>query len=328
MTSWYASHHRLIGFVLFFSLALSALGLAHSSAARAATSGHVTILVLDMSGSMAQNDPPGIRCSAANAYIDLSGPGEFVGVVDLDSGGNNSGSLVISNPVEMDTQAHRDALKATIQSKTNNCQPDGGTPTYDALNQAQQMLQASTQNGQISGSVILLTDGAPEPDPNGQINNIMNNLVPQFKNSNWPVDVVALGPPGTQDGVDFHQFLNNVANATSGNFFDDGNGIVPGVSPLNIAPFFVKIFTLRNDRTPGPSIAPTQLSGGTVSRDFVLDNHVDHLDIIVVRDTASTQITLTDPNGATVTASAGVFVATDPHYVIYSIDGPQGGRGR
>src|SRR2546421_9153925 len=53
-----------------------------------AAKGHVTILVLDMSGSMSTNDPNSLRCSAANAFIDLSGPGEFVGVVGLD---NNTG---------------------------------------------------------------------------------------------------------------------------------------------------------------------------------------------------------------------------------------------
>src|SRR5690348_11884663 len=41
------------------------------SPAAAAASGHVTVIVLDMSGSMAQNDPQGLRCSAAGAYIDL-----------------------------------------------------------------------------------------------------------------------------------------------------------------------------------------------------------------------------------------------------------------
>src|SRR5437899_4621329 len=44
----------------------------------------VTILVLDMSGSMSASDPAGLRCSAANAFIDLSGPGNYIGVVALD----------------------------------------------------------------------------------------------------------------------------------------------------------------------------------------------------------------------------------------------------
>src|SRR5947209_3892390 len=52
---------------------------------RDAASGSVTVLVLDMSGSMGQNDPQGLRCSAANAFIDLSGPGSHIGVIGLNN---------------------------------------------------------------------------------------------------------------------------------------------------------------------------------------------------------------------------------------------------
>jgi hypothetical protein len=78
----------LLGLSAVAGISLSAQAHAATSSTRSAPSapaGHVTILVLDMSGSMGGNDPNGLRCSAANAYIDLSGPGSFVGVVGLDS---------------------------------------------------------------------------------------------------------------------------------------------------------------------------------------------------------------------------------------------------
>src|SRR5437660_873834 len=46
-------------------------------------SGHVTSLVLDMSGSMSGNDPYKVRCAAADTYISLSRPGEYVGLIGL-----------------------------------------------------------------------------------------------------------------------------------------------------------------------------------------------------------------------------------------------------
>src|SRR5258708_10990202 len=46
-----------------------------------APSGHVTVLVLDVSGSMQQNDPAGPRCSAAHSAINLSRAGGFNGGV-------------------------------------------------------------------------------------------------------------------------------------------------------------------------------------------------------------------------------------------------------
>lgn len=300
-----------------------------ASPARAATTaGHVTIMVLDMSGSMAQNDPNGLRCSAANAYIDLSGPGNFIGVVGLDNatgktGGPHNFTLAQkwADPTEMATVSQRQNLRQTIASTSNNCKPDGNTPTYDALNQALGMLQSSTQSGHLSGSVILLTDGDPEPDASAQIAAIKADLAPKFKTNGWPIDTIALGQPGS-----YHDFLSSLAGATSGKFYDDSKGPVSGVSPLNLAPFFVDLFALRNGRTPGATLPPTNLSGGTTSRNFAVGSFVSHLDVIAVKDQPGTTVTVTAPNGHTIAATgAGAFVSTDLHYVIFAIDTPQAG---
>lgn len=297
----------------------------HASADKA---GQVTILVLDMSGSMSTNDPQGIRCSAANSYIDLSGPGDFIGVVGLDNaqgttGGPHNFGLADWQipPSEMDTKAHRQALRDAIQQQSHGCRPDGNTPTYDALAKAEAMLQTATKGGTLGGSVILLTDGQPEPNPQDQITAIEQELVPQFKTHGWEIDTVALG---TDQG--FHDFLNSISSATSGTFNDDGHGEVQGVSPLNITPFFLQIFALRNGRTPKRDIPPTLLDGGTVSRDLEVGLYVQHLDIVAVKDSQDTQVTLQAPDGESFPPStAGTFVAVDPYYAIFSIDSPQQG---
>src|SRR5579871_887531 len=297
---------------------------------RAASANHVTVIILDMSGSMAQNDPNGLRCSAANAYIDLSGPGDFVGVVGLDSNGasggpHNFGSTVDwgLTPRELATVNARQGLRAAIQQKSNGCRPDGDTPTYDALAKAEAMLASATQNGAISGSVILLTDGTPYPDTNAQISAIQQELAPQFKAHNWPIDTIALGSDQS-----FHPFLSGLASATSGNFYDDGNGVVPGVSPLNITPFFVKIFSERiGGRTLGPTIPVTNLDGGTTSRDFQLGPGNNDLYVIVVKDRSSTTVTTTSPDGQTLPPQVpGTQVLTgDPYYAMFIVNGPQDG---
>jgi hypothetical protein len=301
-----------------------------SSRTHAASSGHVTILVLDMSGSMATNDPNGIRCSAASAYISLSGPGNFIGVVGLDNNNGSQGgsynfqlAQVWSQPVEMSTLSARNGLIQTIAEKSNHCAPDGNTPTYDALNQALTMLKAATHNGQLSGSAILLTDGQPDPDTQPQINAIQADLASQFQKNNWPVDVIALGADKS-----FHPFLQDLANATSGNFYDDGNGVVPGVSPLNITPFFVKIFSERiGGRTLGPTIPVTKLDGGTTSRDFQLGPGNNDLYVIVIKDHSSTTVTTTSPDGQTLPPQVpGTQVLTgDPYYAMFIVNGPQDG---
>lgn len=299
-----------------------------------AASGQVTVIVLDNSGSMAQNDPNGLRCSAANAYIDLSGPGDYIGLIDLDnnnssgtSGGAHNFRLATkwADPTETATYQDRANLRALIAQKSNNCAPDGNTPTYDALAQALAMLKSSTQGGK-SGSVILLTDGAPDPNTSAQVSAVQTDLLPQFKQNGWPIDTIALGANATDNGIDYHGFLSGIANATSGKFYDDSQGPVSGVSPLNLAGFFVDIFALRSGRTPGPTIAPTQLGGATVSRNFSVGSYVSHLDVVAVKDQPGTSVTATAPDGTVISSNAaGALVSTDPHYVIFSFDSPQAG---
>lgn len=289
--------------------------------------GHVTVIILDMSGSMANNDPDGLRCSAANAYIDLSGPGDFVGVIGLDGSGtggpHNFGATVNWGlaPREMATVNERQELRNAILAKSHGCSPDRDTPTYDALAQAETMLATATQGGNLTGSVILLTDGTPFPSTNAQIRAIQQQLVPEFKSHGWPIDTIALGSDQS-----FHPFQSSLASATSGRFYDDGHGVVPGVSPLNITPFFLDIFRLRNGRSPGPTIPATPLNGGVTARNFSVGQYVTHLDIIVVKDNPAAKVSVLAPNGQRIPPPvAGAFVSTDPHYMIISLDTPQQG---
>ena len=301
---------------------------AHSSARQTtATSGHMTILILDMSGSMRTNDPNGLRCSAANAYIALSGPGDYVGAVGLTGSGaggpNGFGAAQVwANPVEMATVASRASLTQTIAKRSNNCQPDAYTPTYDALRQALAMLKTATAKSGLSGSVILLTDGAPAPDESQQITAIQHELLPQYKAGGFPIDAIALG---ADQGL--HSFLSGLADATGGSYYDDAHGDVPGVSALNIAPFFVNIFAQRNGRVVSHDIPPTQLNGGTVSRNFSVGNFVSQLSVVAVKDSPSARVTLTAPNGQTVSSTtAGILYSSDPHFAIFSI--PESAAGR
>jgi von Willebrand factor type A domain len=329
------SHSPFLALSAFLSVCCASLLVAFPTTAYAdtahsfaASSGHVTVLILDMSGSMSQNDPNGLRCSAANAYIDLSRAGDFVGVIGLDNADGATGgshnfvrSQVWAQPGEMNTTSARQSLRSTLQDKSHNCKPDGNTPTYDALDQAYQMLISATQGGQRSGSVVLLTDGEPFPNSSDQMSSIQSDLMPNFKSHGWPIDAIALGA----NAGDFHGFLNTLANATSGKFYDDSQGAVSGISALNLEHFFVDIFKIRNGRTPGSTIPATNING-TNHQDFSVGNFVSHLDVIAVKDQPGTTVTINAPSGQTIPPEApNVFVSTDPHYVIFSIDNPQPG---
>ncbi len=331
------------GIVLLASwtLAVPALAQAHSAGLNARlddSAGHATIIVLDMSGSMGTNDPLGLRCSAANAYIDLSGVNDYVGVVGLD---NNNGQTtgthdfqtaqVWTQPLNTATLADKQNLKTIIANKSNACRPDNTTPTYDSLSNAYSMLATITKQQHITGSVILLTDGTPSPDTDAQIADIKSDLVPQFQAQGWPIDTIGLGPDGQVGGSTpgtFHDFLKDISNATGGSFYDDGNGPVPGVSPLNIAPFFLDIFHRYSGDTLHHDVPVTPLNGGTVQRNFPVTDGTNQLDVVVVKDQPGTTATLSDPNGQQVVDNnvGGVFVSQDKYHVIYQITQPQAGQ--
>ncbi|MHB8596823.1 MAG: vWA domain-containing protein [Ktedonobacteraceae bacterium] len=322
------------------TLPLPTLAQAHSARLNARpddSAGHATIIVLDMSGSMGTNDPLGLRCSAANAYIDLSRVNDYVGVVGLD---NNNGQTtgthnfqtaqVWTQPLNTATLADKQNLKNIIANKSNACRPDNTTPTYNSLSNAYSMLAAITKQQHISGSVILLTDGTPYPDTDAQIADIKSDLVPQFQTQGWPIDTIGLGPDGLVGGSTpgtFHDFLKSVSNATGGSFYDDGNGPVPGVSPLNIAPFFLDIFHRYSGDTLRHDIPVTPLNGSTIQRNFPVTDGTNQLDVVVVKDQSGTTATLSDPNGQPVVAdNVGVFVSQDKYHVIYQITQPQAGQ--
>lgn len=295
--------------------------------------GHVTILILDMSGSMGNNDPQEVRCSAADAYIDLSKHGDEIGVVALTSGNEHVSGLeraqVWQEPTPMDVVSEREQLKRIIQNRppgTPSCQhPSGNTPTFDALRQALRMLGDATGGKNVQGSAILLTDGQPFPDSGGQIQAIESDLIPQFQKHHWAIDTIALGTE-----LDFHPLLKAIASRTGGISYDDAKGSVSNQSsPLNITPFFITIFSQRVGSTLSPVASLGSLKHSATAYNFTLDNYAQHLDIVVVKD-RDISSTLTSPSGNLVLPSKeslpGIFVVTDdPYYEIFSIEGPRVG---
>ena len=310
----------------------------------AAGQGHATIIVLDMSGSMSQHDSQGYRCSAADAYIDLSGTNDYIGLVGLDNNnGNRTGSGNFesaqpwTNPLGTATVQQKQNLKNIISNQSHSCRPDANTPTYDALNQAYNMLDTVTRQQGVTGSVILLTDGVPCPDVDGQINGIRNDLLPKFQARGWQIDTIGLGEdapissgigctvPGTLAGT-FHDFLKGVSSATGGQFYDDGQGPVSGVSPLNIATFFVNIFAKYSGLTPRLEIPPTPLNGGTLTQNFNVVDGSTTLEVVAIKENANVSVTLSNPNNQPISPNDnGVFVSQDDFHVIYKIDQPQPG---
>lgn len=338
-----------LGGLLFSMLGASPVAATSGSpyrptAPQADPQGHATILVLDMSGSMGTNDPQGYRCSAADAYIDLSAERDFIGLVGLDGNGSRTGAHNFeaanawADPQSTATVQQKQTLKDTIAQKSNHCQPHSTTPTYDALSQAYTLLDTFTQKQAVSGaSVILLTDGAPCSDVDAQVSAIRDELVPKFHAKGWPIDTIALGKDAALNSPDacsaagslpgtLHDFLRSVAGGTNGKYYDDGVGPVPGISPLNIAGFFVDIFARYSGETPSLAIGVTQLNGDTFQRNFPVVDGTTKLDIVAVKESKNVQVAMANPFSQPIDENtAGVLVSQDDFHVIYSVADPPSG---
>jgi len=167
------------------------------------------VLVIDSSGSMAQNDATDLRLNAAKVFVDLLGPQDRISVIDFDS------TVRVVVPVgRLSSTRDRKAVKDTIDAIDAN----GGTDVGGALEAAYQEL-SRVQAPEGRGLVVLLTDG--EPDVPGLNNTAareryMNNLqafVSAFGQQGWPIHTVAL-----TEEADL-ELLRDMARDTRGRFF-------------------------------------------------------------------------------------------------------------
>jgi hypothetical protein len=329
--------HSLLLAAMFLLVPLLLLPDCHIAAASShqgipasdAPTGHLTILVLDMSGSMAANDPDQVRCQAAQAYIDLSGPGNTIGIIGL----AGQQAQIWQEPFPTDVVSQRAALKQTIEQRpagSPDCQhPSGNTPTASALDLAWNMLNTTTARQNLQGSVILLSDGVPSPNTNGQLNTIQNTLIPLFQQRHWPIDTIALGTEQV-----LRPFMQNLARRTGGIAYDDAQGAVPAqTSSLNILSFFTDILSQRTGRTP-THIAPlTTLAADSKAYNLTLGTSVKEVDILLVRDAregASVHAQLTSPAAEPIVLPSPVAipytdVEQNPSYIFFSITGPHAG---
>lgn len=302
-----------------------------SNPARETPAGHVTILILDMSGSMADNDPAQVRCQAAEAFIDLNGPGNMVGLIGM----TGTQAQVWQQPSPTDVTSERAALKQAIEKRppgSPSCQnPAGNTPTASALSVAWDMLDTTTAQQNLLGSVILLSDGVPDPDiDNSQTNMIQNILIPRFQQRHWPIDTIALGT-----GAVLRSFLQKLARLTGGLVYDDARGPVPDeISSLNILPFFTDILNQRLGHSVTTNVPLTTLSAGIRAYNMTLDTTVRELDVLLVRDaSAGESITarLISPGLVPLVLPSQIAipdtdVEQNPSYMAFSIEGPLAGE--
>jgi Mg-chelatase subunit ChlD len=146
-------------------------------------------LVLDSSGSMADNDPTGLRRQGAKAFVDALLAEDRTAVVDFDD------SATVLQGLTTD--------KAAVKAAIDNIDESGGTNLGAGIAAALDVLRAAPDGDDRARMVIMLTDGQGSYDA---------SLTAAAKNLNVTVYTIGLG-----SSVD-HALLQSIANGTGGQY--------------------------------------------------------------------------------------------------------------
>ena len=145
----------VIGVTLVLAF-LSFFGSSAVSAAETGTSEKIAVsLVIDTSGSMAETDPTNLRKTAADIFVDLLSPEDYVGIVSF------STDVTELTPMQqVGDAANKQNIKTALAPIVN---ANGNTNYQLALQKAEQQLD-SYAGENVRKVIIFLTDGVPEPD--------------------------------------------------------------------------------------------------------------------------------------------------------------------
>jgi Ca-activated chloride channel homolog len=153
----------------------------------------VTLMMIDVSGSMMHDNKMEAARDAANTFVDLMRKEDLVALWTFD------------HEVKMlvDFTSNQDTLKGQI----SRLYPNGGTAWYDAVIRGSKEIE--TQTGRRS--LLLLTDGMDENSRN-RFSTALKTAV----DSQIPVYAIGLGSPGYLDGTE----LEKLANETGGEYYE------------------------------------------------------------------------------------------------------------
>lgn len=258
-------------------------------------------LVIDTSGSMADTDPANLRKMAADIFVDLLSPEDYLGIVSF--------STDVTELVPMQQigdSNNKQAIKNTLAPIIN---ANGNTNYQLALQTAERQLDSFTEKD-IRKVIIFLTDGVPEPDYVKRedevfMSDYMNSLwqtTGQIGLKNYPVYALGFG---TAD----QSTLQRIATDTRGEAKFLGN---PSEIAVN---FFDVLRTLKNRQT---FLTETIDVEGENSLPFQLDSYTSQVTMVVTNDTPGIEVFANPTSGQN--ADDKVVVQRNENYTIVTMN--------
>ena len=258
-------------------------------------------LVIDTSGSMAETDPTNLRKMAADIFVDLLSPEDYLGIVSF------STDVTELVPMQQIGDSHnKQAIKGTLAPIIN---ANGNTNYQLALQTAERQLDSFTEKD-IRKVIIFLTDGVPEPDyakreDQAYMSDYMNSLwqtTAQIGLKNYPVYALGFGTvdPST---------LQRIATDTRGEAKFLGNSSEIAIN------FFEVLRTLKNRQT---FLNEAIDVAGEISLPFQIDSYTSQVTMVVTNDTPGIEVSANTTSGQD--AADKVVVQKNENYTIVTLN--------
>jgi Mg-chelatase subunit ChlD len=239
-------------------------------------------LVIDTSGSMATTDPQKLRETAANIFIDLLSPDDYLGIITF-----NTKEEVVLPMQQIQSSDNKANFKKILSQKIN---ATGDTDYLLALNEASKQL-SSVNKGNLRKVILFLTDG--EPDPNNTKKNDPAFMNPYMDSlwksvSNLALNKYAVYSVGFSKGVN-PSILERISSSTQGTL-----KISDDSSELALS-FFDILGNLKNSKG---FLDKTFELKDSDSLDFDLDEYTSQATMVFTNpDGTPFDVTLSAPDG-------------------------------
>ncbi len=278
-----------------------------ASQAQNAPSEHaMVIILLDDSGSMADNDPHDVRYTAARLFVSLLDEGDAVGVIRF----STHSQPLTDGVVPITTQ---DA-KHTINQRLQPRQAEGWTNMLDAFRDAREMIEAAERDG-YQVQILLLTDGQPEIEntPPGFEQDILDVV----EEMDAPVMAIAL----TQDAET--PFLNQVAMQSQGM-------VIPAHDASDLLDAYLEVLGQIKDRIILQAEVDESSGQAAVVISPDLSPYVEKASFIVSSPhIQSFQLLRPDGEPMAADASSIIYAETqEPQFRLLTLQAPMGGAWR
>lgn len=266
------------------ALALAPLGGAAGSAgnqALPAPENVAVVLVVDVSASMRETDPQGLRETAARVFVDLLGPDDYFSAIVF-----SDEAEVLFPLQQVKDSRNKEHFKEVLSSKLT---PRGYTDFNAALEEAFRQLRDGKTEG-ARPAVVFLTDGEPDPGPGLRRNKAymegymeaLWKLVADFALHRYPVYTV-----GFSEEID-PGLISKISLDTLGESYrlqDPGELMVT---------FFTLLGKLKNRNL---LLEERGITGAERSFTFRVDDYIRQVNLVVAGKAGSFKAALYTPRG-------------------------------